>query len=155
MDDFNVLDTIRSEIQAEHTLVSHRLTWYVTSQSFLMTAYAVSWNHEHELRVFFKYVIPSVGVLLSILVWIGVHYALVVQRDVIDLQKEVLARMRNSLQDSKDESEKERIQEYTKITGEGRPTKMKSHKRATLPPRLIPVLFFLTWILALGFSWNK
>jgi predicted RNA binding protein with dsRBD fold (UPF0201 family) len=31
---YNILETIRSEIQAEHLLISHRMTWYVTSQAF-------------------------------------------------------------------------------------------------------------------------
>ena len=40
--DFYVLETMRAEIQAEHTLISHRMGWYVTAQSFLMGAYAIA-----------------------------------------------------------------------------------------------------------------
>ena len=36
----NVLLVLREDIHAEHTLVTSRLTWYVTSRLFLRTAYA-------------------------------------------------------------------------------------------------------------------
>lgn len=42
---------IREEIRAEHALIANRLTWYVTSQSFLVSAFAISsgsaftWHH--------------------------------------------------------------------------------------------------------------
>ena len=42
---------IREEIRGEHSLITNRLTWYVTSQSFLVTAFAISrgsgftWHH--------------------------------------------------------------------------------------------------------------
>src|SRR5438067_2429619 len=32
----------RDEIRAEHSLIANRLTWYVTSQSFLVSAFAIS-----------------------------------------------------------------------------------------------------------------
>jgi hypothetical protein len=35
-------EQIRNEIRAEHSLIANRLTWYVTSQSFLVTAFAIS-----------------------------------------------------------------------------------------------------------------
>lgn len=44
-------EKIREEIRAEHTLIANRLTWYVTSQSFLVSAFAISsgsgfaWHH--------------------------------------------------------------------------------------------------------------
>ncbi len=42
---------IREEIRSEHALIANRLTWYVTSQSFLVSAFAIScgsgftWHH--------------------------------------------------------------------------------------------------------------
>ena len=33
---------IRTEIRTEYDLISNRMSWYVTSQSFLVTAFALS-----------------------------------------------------------------------------------------------------------------
>jgi hypothetical protein len=38
----DVLQALRQDIQAEDTLIASRVTWYVTSQAFLLTAYATS-----------------------------------------------------------------------------------------------------------------
>ena len=40
----DALKSLREAIQAEHNLIAGRVTWYVTSQAFLLTAYATSWN---------------------------------------------------------------------------------------------------------------
>ena len=61
--------TLRDESRSEHTLMANRLTWYVTSQSFLVTAFAISrgagftWFH-----IFSTLLIPAIGLLSSLLV---------------------------------------------------------------------------------------
>src|SRR5437870_13920101 len=61
---------IRDEIRAEHTLIANRLTWYVTSQSFLVTAFAISrasgftWFHW-----FSTLLLPFVGFVSSALIF--------------------------------------------------------------------------------------
>ncbi len=94
MDDFGILEIIRSEVQAEHSLISHRMTWYVTSQSFLMTAYAVSWGNGHLWPDFFHYAIPILGSLISFFTFVAVGCAVWAQWNVIKLQKTVLAGMK-------------------------------------------------------------
>ena len=60
---------IREETRAEHSLIANRLTWYVTSQSFLVTAFAISrgsgftWHHW-----FSTILLPLVALVTSLLV---------------------------------------------------------------------------------------
>ena len=61
---------IRDEVKAEHTLISSRLAWYVTSQSFLMTAFAISRGAGFRWFSWFSAVLlPLTGVLSSWLIF--------------------------------------------------------------------------------------
>ncbi|WP_072925471.1 hypothetical protein [Microcystis aeruginosa] len=40
---------IDQEIHREHNLIANRMNWYVTSQSFLMAAFAISGNNNYRL----------------------------------------------------------------------------------------------------------
>jgi hypothetical protein len=40
----DALKSLQDAVQAENILIASRVTWYVTSQAFLLTAYATSWN---------------------------------------------------------------------------------------------------------------
>src|SRR2546423_15555296 len=61
---------IREEIRAEHSLIANRLSWYVTSQSFLVTAFAISrgngfvWFHW-----FSTLLLPIIGFFSSALIF--------------------------------------------------------------------------------------
>jgi hypothetical protein len=62
--------SIRDESHAEHMLIANRLTWYVTSQSFLVTAFAISrGNGFGWFRWFSTLLIPAIGLLSSSLVF--------------------------------------------------------------------------------------
>jgi len=62
--------TIREESRAEHALIANRLTWYVTSQSFLVTAFAISRGAGFGwFRWFSTILIPAIGLLSSGLVF--------------------------------------------------------------------------------------
>lgn len=142
----NVLIAIREEIQAEHSLISQRLSWYVGSQSFLLTAYAIAWNKDHEWRMFFQQGMPILGALLSILAFIGVRSAIRVQKDLIAQQTDLLARLIKAQPDDADD--KKILEEYRKTTCSGRPTAQRFHKLAMIAPWAVPLLFLLVWIFA-------
>jgi len=60
---------IRDETRSEHTLIANRLTWYVTSQSFLVTAFAISrgsgftWHHWFSTTL-----LPLIAFVTSLLI---------------------------------------------------------------------------------------
>src|SRR2546430_16780936 len=63
-------EKIREEIRSEHALIANRLTWYVTSQSFRVTAFAISrgagftWFHW-----FSTLLLPIIGFVSSALIF--------------------------------------------------------------------------------------
>lgn len=69
MDPVFEYEKIREEIRAEYGLITSRLTWFVTSQSFLVSAFAISqangfvWFHW-----FSTLLLPAVGLLIALLV---------------------------------------------------------------------------------------
>jgi hypothetical protein len=61
---------LREESRAEHALIANRLTWYVTSQSFLVTAFAISRGSGFVwFRWLSTFLIPTIGLLSSGLVF--------------------------------------------------------------------------------------
>ena len=45
---------IRAEIHTEYDLIANRMNWYVTSQSFLVTAFALSGDDRHHYMWFLR-----------------------------------------------------------------------------------------------------
>src|SRR5512140_1828356 len=75
------LKALREDIQAENTLIASRVTWYVTSQAFLLTAYATSWNAGFLWPVFFHRLLPVAAIVLSVVI-LGSIYAATWAQDV-------------------------------------------------------------------------
>ena len=71
----------KRNIQAEHRLITSRVTWYVTSQALLLTAYATSWNAGFVWPGFFHQVLPIAAIVLSVLI-LGSIYAATWAQDV-------------------------------------------------------------------------
>jgi hypothetical protein len=77
--DFADWKRIRAAIEHENTLVNHRLTWLLSSQTLLITAYILSfiqWSKVTEINAQSKSVYPAIllilalfGVVLSIFIW--------------------------------------------------------------------------------------
>jgi hypothetical protein len=60
---------IRDEIRAEHALVSNRLTWYATSQSFLVTAFTISRANGFTWHSWYStMLLPALGLCASLLI---------------------------------------------------------------------------------------
>jgi len=62
--------SIRDEIKAEHSLIANRLSWYVTSQSFLVTAFAISRGNSFVwFHWFSTLLLPVIGFVSSALIF--------------------------------------------------------------------------------------
>jgi len=78
MPDKNALELLkfyRDEIKQEFNLIAHRLTWYVTCQSFLLTAFAISKGNLPGGRWFPAYLLPTIAIALSILSFFPIKFA--------------------------------------------------------------------------------
>jgi hypothetical protein len=61
---------IRDEIRAEHSLIANRLTWFVTSQSFVVSAFAISRGAGFTWHAWFSTtLIPLVALVSTVLVF--------------------------------------------------------------------------------------
>src|SRR5277367_5635067 len=81
---------LRSQIEHEDNLVGSRISWFVTSQSFLFSAYAIiaggiqpntsktSLDAKHVLLV----VIPSLAIVTSILILIAIWSGIAAMKDL-------------------------------------------------------------------------
>ena len=68
MNSKEIYELIDQEIHREHNLISNRMTWYVTSQSFLMAAFAVSGGQGNSVSCSFKLSLPILGISISIII---------------------------------------------------------------------------------------
>jgi hypothetical protein len=134
---------IRGEIQNEHTLLMGRVTWYITCQSFLLTVYAISYSNSRMPNWFSNIVLPFLAIIITILAQYMINGA--------TTTIEMWGKLRVSL-----------IQEYSKLDSILIPRWRSSqaskkdhiHRRASWFPNLIPLIFFLTWVVIAYFSWH-
>jgi hypothetical protein len=67
---------LREELRFEHTLLSSRMTYYMTSQSFLFTAAAIARSMNwHGFYWFSGVLLPFVGVAASAVLLYSIHAA--------------------------------------------------------------------------------
>jgi len=71
-DDFEHFKFTREEIKFQHTLLGYRVSWYVASQAFLVTGFAISAPAADRSFVVFNwfsyFVLPVMGIILSLLI---------------------------------------------------------------------------------------
>jgi hypothetical protein len=71
---------VRSQIEHEDDLVSQRLSWFLASQAFLFTAYAISLNGPTQLHFqnleaqakLLMILLPLLAIASALLIWISV-----------------------------------------------------------------------------------
>lgn len=70
---------LHEEIRKEHTLISNRLTWYVTSQAFLATALAIAGGKDHTMPWLPK-LLPITGIVVSAFTLLSIAVAIFAMR---------------------------------------------------------------------------
>ncbi len=61
---------------SEHELINRRLTWQLTSQTLLFAALAIAYGKEDLINKNLLCILSTVGILISILVWIAITASL-------------------------------------------------------------------------------
>jgi tellurite resistance protein len=148
----DALKAIRDDIQAENTLIATRMTWYVTSQAFLLTAYATSWNADFAWPYFFHEVLPLAAVALSVVIQASIFAATWAQDVYIREQVKLVSIVKNQFQLSRGESEALRAYEHTMIKNRtsraGNRIGEKIHVLVRISPLVLPVGFAMLWLYA-------
>jgi len=152
----DALQAIRDDIQAENTLIASRMTWYVTSQAFLLTAYATSWNANFGWPYFFHEVLPLAAVAISLVIFASIFAATWAQDVYLREQAELVAVVKNQFQLSQGESEALRAYEQTMIKNRksraGQRIGERIHLLVRISPLVLPVGFAMLWLYAYLFA---
>jgi hypothetical protein len=80
-----VYEEVRGQIQHEDTLITQRLNWFLTSQSFLFTAFAIVFNGPPPadgvgIRKFLLTAIPVLAITAGILIFLSIVAGMIVMR---------------------------------------------------------------------------
>jgi hypothetical protein len=152
----DVLRALREDIQAEDTLIASRVTWYVTSQAFLLTAYATSWSNGFEWPAFFHSVLPLAAIVLSALIFASIYAATWAQDVYLCEQAMLVARIRAEIPLSKPETLALLVYEQTMVAnrraGSGRVLGGRIHSLVRITPLVLPIGFSLLWLYAYCFA---
>ena len=148
----DALKALRDDIQAENTLIASRITWYVTSQAFLLTAYATSWNAGFRWPHFFHDVLPLAAILLSALILASVFAATWAQDVYLREQSVLLSQIRAGFALSPGESAALDAYERTMVRNrrslDGRAIGNRIHALGRITPLVLPTGFALLWLYA-------
>lgn len=152
----DALMAVSRDIQSEHTLIASRVTWYVTSQAFLLTAYATSWNAGFAWPGFFHRLLPIAAIVLSALIFASVYAATWAQDAFLREQRMLVARLESD--PSLTEAERVALQAYQRTmvgnrrSRAGRPIGARIHELVRVPPLVLPIAFSLLWLYAFLFA---
>lgn len=152
----DILRALREDIQAENTLIASRVTWYVTSQSFLLTAYATSWSTGFLWQSFFHHVMPIAAIVLSVVILASIYAATWAQDVYLREQEALVSRINAEFQLS--DAEKMALQVYertmvvNRANGAGKIVGGRIHALVRITPLVLPVGFSALWLYALIFA---
>ena len=76
VDDLRFYEGLRARIEHEDVLIVHRISWFMGFQAFLFTAYAIALNGTSTDSAHLARLMPPVGIVTSILVYLGILAAL-------------------------------------------------------------------------------
>lgn len=154
----DVLLALRQDIRAEDTLIASRVTWYVTSQAFLLTAYAASWGAGFMWPDFFHSVLPLAAIVLSALIFASIYAATWAQDVYLREQAALVARIKTEIPLSTAEAVALQAYERTMVANRrdksGRIVGGRIHALVRITPLALPVGFSLLWLYAYGFAPN-
>ena len=138
---------IDQEIHREHNLIANRMNWYVTSQSFLMAAFAVSGGANHSFQWLARPFLPILGIVTSLISWLSLIAAVAAMNRVNKYRKDILDQD-NELQNlapfsTKFQQNHENWFDFMKRVG-------WIHLAGLSPPVVTPLVFLIAWVIALA-----
>jgi hypothetical protein len=152
----DALKSLRDDVQAENTLVAGRVTWYVTSQAFLLTAYATSWSAGFMWPNFFHVALPVVAIVLSMLILASVYAATWAQDVYLREQQILVTRIEAEMHLSPQERLALQFYERTLVgnrtNARGTVVGPSIHALVRITPLVLPLGFAALWLYAYFFA---
>jgi hypothetical protein len=140
---WELFEYVRSESKHEHSLLTGRVTWYITCQSFLLTAYAVSYANNKGPNWFSNLLLPFLAIVITIPAFSMIYGATATIEMWSELRVELL----------------KKHDELTAILisrwHPNRLSKDSIHFRALWFPKFIPFLFATVWLVIAFFSYQS
>jgi hypothetical protein len=152
----DALRALQDDIQAENTLIASRVTWYVTSQAFLLTAYATSWNQGFTWPDFFHRAIPIAAIVLSAVIFASIYAATWAQDVYLREQASLVTQVKRDLALSQADQLALIVYERTMVTNRtnaaGRVIGPRIHALVRITPLVLPIGFSALWLFAYLFA---
>lgn len=152
----DALQALREDIQAEDQLIASRVTWYVTSQAFILTAYATSWNAGFAWQAFFHRILPLAAIVLSVLILASIYAATWAQESYLREQARLVAQVKERVELSPQEALALEAYERTMVGNRrntaGRAVGKRIHVLVRVTPITLPIGFALLWLYAYVFA---
>ena len=133
LDNFDLLEFFRDEIKHEFNLLGQRMGWYVTCQSFLITAFAISLGARFKGPPWFSYTIALIGVATSALVYPAITGA----HKTIDMY---LRKKRELFRGAPELTELQIARDEFEVNADG------VHKQSLAFSWLVPVMMAVLWM---------
>jgi hypothetical protein len=121
---------IRGEIQYEYVLMSNRVTWLITIQAFLFTAYAVALRGDNLKDSLYHPAIPILGSAISVILYSSIYAAI----------------NRVKLWHNQQEKLKPKLKDWEGF----QPKSSRATFFGLVPPVLLPAAFLYVWLNLLG-----
>jgi hypothetical protein len=140
--DLDKLKFYREEIKAEFALLSNRVSAHISSQSFLIIAYASAMGNQHprwgeEFRLLFSIALVILGITTSLQAWLGIRAA----SDTIALWRS----KQNDLLEHNPALEDYRVQRPVVTRRNGKLVDI-THERSLVFSRWTPLTFTIAWL---------
>lgn len=149
----DVLKSLREDIQAEHTLIASRVTWYVMSQAFMLTAYATSWSPGFAWPAFFHHILPVAALALSTVILASICAATWAQDVYLREQAALVTRIKADMALSPSDALALEVYERTMVANRtdsrGRIVGARIHGLVRITPLALPAGFAVLWLYAL------
>ena len=131
----------RDEIKHEYTLLTGRVTWYITCQSFLLTVYAISYANSGGRNWFSNFFLPLFSITVTLLALNMINGAIITILMWSDMRKHLIT-ANPSLKSVIITRWRHQENNYDAI-----------HRRSLWFPKRIPMLFIVAWALIAILSW--
>lgn len=152
----DALTALREDIQAEDALIASRVTWYVMSQAFMLTAYATSWSAGFVWPAFFHRTLPIAAIVLSIVIFASISAATWAQDVYLREQAAFVLKIKSELNLSEAETLALQVYERTMVENRrshaGRLLGDRIHALVRITPLILPVGFSALWLYAYHFA---
>jgi hypothetical protein len=154
----DALKLLRDDVQVENTLIAVRMSWFVTSQAFMLAAYASSWAYKFELREFLAITLPPLGFAVSISILASISAASWAQSILIARQLELIEKI-EEMGSALSKPESIALASYSMSIASNRKHPKGKHVRGNMihwlgrgPAFFLPILFGVVWIWAFIYS---